>query len=67
MHPLQEAFVAEQAPQCGYCYNGMTIKGAELLAGNPSPSDTDIREAMSGHLPLWDLSTHYCGDPAGCG
>ncbi|KIF66097.1 hypothetical protein HY68_37585 [Streptomyces sp. AcH 505] len=50
MHPLQEAFVAEQAPQCGYCYNGMTIKGAELLARNPSPSDTDIREAMSGHI-----------------
>jgi aerobic-type carbon monoxide dehydrogenase small subunit (CoxS/CutS family) len=50
MHPLQEAFVAEQAPQCGYCYNGMTIKGAELLASNPNPTDAEIREAMSGHI-----------------
>ena len=32
LHPLQQAFIDEQAPQCGYCYNGMLIKGAELLA-----------------------------------
>lgn len=49
-HPLQEAFVIEQAPQCGYCYNGMTIKGAALLANNPDPTDDEIREAMSGHI-----------------
>src|SRR5262249_15409585 len=35
LHPLQQAFIDEQAPQCGYCYNGMLIKGAELLAQNP--------------------------------
>ncbi len=34
LHPLQQAFIDEQAPQCGYCYNGMMIKGAELLAQN---------------------------------
>jgi aerobic-type carbon monoxide dehydrogenase small subunit (CoxS/CutS family) len=50
MHPLQEAFVTEQAPQCGYCYNGMTIKGAELLSNNPNPTDAEIREAMRGHI-----------------
>ena len=35
---------------CGYCYNGQTIKGAELLAKNASPSDAQIREHMNGHL-----------------
>lgn len=50
MHPLQEALIAEHAPQCGYCYNGMTIKGAELLATNADPSEAQIREAMSGHI-----------------
>src|SRR5579862_7827665 len=45
LHPLQRALIAEQAPQCGYCYNGMIIKGSELLAKDPQPSDRDIREA----------------------
>ena len=49
-HPLQQAFLDEQALHCGYCYNGMTIKGAELLANNPKPSEADIRQAMNGHL-----------------
>jgi aerobic-type carbon monoxide dehydrogenase small subunit (CoxS/CutS family) len=50
LHPLQQAFVDVQALHCGYCYNGMTIKGAELLANNPKPSEADIRKAMNGHL-----------------
>jgi aerobic-type carbon monoxide dehydrogenase small subunit (CoxS/CutS family) len=50
LHPLQQAFIDEQAPHCGYCYNGMTIKGAELLAQNPRPSDAEIRAHMNGHL-----------------
>ncbi len=50
MHPIQEAFVAEQALQCGYCGNGMIIKAAELLARNPAPTDAEIRAAMNGHL-----------------
>jgi aerobic-type carbon monoxide dehydrogenase small subunit (CoxS/CutS family) len=50
LHPLQQAFLDEQALHCGYCYNGMTIKGAELLANNPKPSEADIRQAMNGHI-----------------
>jgi aerobic-type carbon monoxide dehydrogenase small subunit (CoxS/CutS family) len=50
MHPLQQAFIDENAPQCGYCYNGMTVKGAELLSRNPDPSEDAIRREMNGHL-----------------
>jgi aerobic-type carbon monoxide dehydrogenase small subunit (CoxS/CutS family) len=50
MHPVQQAFIDEQSMQCGYCYNGMTIKAAELLARNPRPTDAEIRTAMNGHL-----------------
>ena len=49
-HPLQTALIAEQAPQCGYCYSGIAIKAAELLAANPSPSDAEIAKWMDGHL-----------------
>ena len=50
MHPVQQALVDEQAPQCGYCMNGIVIKSAELLDRNPRPSDEEIRTALSGHL-----------------
>jgi aerobic-type carbon monoxide dehydrogenase small subunit (CoxS/CutS family) len=50
LHPLQEALIAEQAVQCGYCYNGQIIKGAELLFKNPEPTEAQIRTAMNGHL-----------------
>lgn len=50
LHPLQQAFIDEQALHCGYCYNGMTVKGAELLANNPKPSEAEIRQTMNGHL-----------------
>ncbi len=50
LHPLQEALIEEQAVQCGYCYNGQIIKGAELLFKNPQPTETQIRSAMNGHL-----------------
>jgi aerobic-type carbon monoxide dehydrogenase small subunit (CoxS/CutS family) len=50
LHPLQEAFIDMQAIQCGACFNGMTIKGAELLASNPRPTEAEIRQAMDGHL-----------------
>jgi len=40
----------EQAPQCGYCYNGMIVKASELLAKNPRPDEAEIRRAMNGHL-----------------
>lgn len=50
MHPVQQAMLDEQAPQCGYCYNGMIVKAAELLEQNEDPSDAEIRAAMNGHL-----------------
>jgi aerobic-type carbon monoxide dehydrogenase small subunit (CoxS/CutS family) len=50
LHPLQQAFIEEQAPHCGYCSSGMIIKASELLAQNPRPSEAQIRQAMDGHL-----------------
>ena len=50
LHPVQQAMLDEQAPQCGYCYNGMIVKAAELLSKNAKPSDAQIRTAMNGHL-----------------
>jgi aerobic-type carbon monoxide dehydrogenase small subunit (CoxS/CutS family) len=50
LHPVQQAMIDEQAVQCGYCYNGMIIKAAELLSRTPEPSEAQIRSAMNGHL-----------------
>ena len=47
---LQEAWVSEQVPQCGYCQSGQIMTAAGLLANNPSPSDEDITSAMDGNL-----------------
>jgi isoquinoline 1-oxidoreductase alpha subunit len=44
---LQDAWIAEQVPQCGYCQSGMLMSAAALLAGNAKPSDEDIRNAMT--------------------
>jgi len=49
-HPVQQALIDAQALQCGYCYNGMIIKAAELLSRTPQPTDAQIRSAMNGHL-----------------
>jgi nicotinate dehydrogenase subunit A len=49
-HPLQAAFVAEQAAQCGYCANGMIMTAAAFLAQNPKPSEVQIRAALDGNL-----------------
>jgi nicotinate dehydrogenase subunit A len=49
-HPLQAAFVAEQAAQCGYCISGMIIAAAALLKDNPKPTAGEIRAWMDGHL-----------------
>ena len=49
-HPLQRAFIAEQAAQCGFCVNGVIMTAKALLDQNPKPSDEQIREAMSGVL-----------------
>jgi aerobic-type carbon monoxide dehydrogenase small subunit (CoxS/CutS family) len=50
MHPVQQAMIEIQAVQCGYCYNGMIIKAAELLVSVPQPSEAQIRSAMNGHI-----------------
>jgi len=50
MHPIQKAFLDEQAAQCGYCINGMIMGTKALLDKNPRPSDSQIRQALSGNL-----------------
>jgi aerobic-type carbon monoxide dehydrogenase small subunit (CoxS/CutS family) len=50
LHPVQQAMLDEQALQCGYCYNGMIVKSAELLSKTPQPTETQIRTAMNGHI-----------------
>ena len=47
---LQSAFIHEQAGQCGYCSNGMIIGAQALLARNPKPSESDVKQALEGHL-----------------
>src|ERR1700733_8256771 len=50
LHPLQQAWIDAQVPQCGYCQNGMLIQAADLLATTKNPSVTVIKQAMNGHL-----------------
>jgi nicotinate dehydrogenase subunit A len=49
-HPLQQAFIEEQAVQCGYCINGMIMQAAALLQTNRTPSEEQIRDALAGNL-----------------
>ncbi|WP_372572649.1 (2Fe-2S)-binding protein [Ruegeria jejuensis] len=49
-HPLQKAWIAEQAPQCGYCQSGQIMRAAALLSQNPDPSREEIVEEMSTNL-----------------
>ena len=50
LHPLQEAFIAEQAVQCGYCINGMIMQAAALLSKNKHPSISEIKTALAQNL-----------------
>ena len=50
LHPLQQAFIDEQAMQCGYCTSGMIMAGVALLERTPSPSSDDIVRAMNGNV-----------------
>ncbi|MEE8160282.1 MAG: (2Fe-2S)-binding protein [Acidobacteriota bacterium] len=50
LHPVQQAFLQEQAAQCGYCTNGMIMVGKALLDHNPNPSEEEIRRALTGNL-----------------
>ena len=50
LHPLQQAFIDEQAAQCGYCINGMVMQAADLLAKNEKPTEADIKNALAKNL-----------------
>jgi isoquinoline 1-oxidoreductase alpha subunit len=56
LHPIQEAWIEEQTPLCGFCQNGMMIKATELLEQNSSPSIDQIKEAFTTSGP----SAHLC-------
>ncbi|KGE64737.1 MULTISPECIES: (2Fe-2S)-binding protein [Pseudomonas] len=49
-HPVQQAFIDEQAAQCGYCLNGMIMTTKALLDRNPNPSEAEVRNELSGNL-----------------
>ncbi|HTJ49380.1 MAG TPA: (2Fe-2S)-binding protein [Cyclobacteriaceae bacterium] len=49
-HPVQQAWIAEQVPQCGYCQSGQIMAASALLKKNATPSDKDIDAAMQGHI-----------------
>jgi nicotinate dehydrogenase subunit A len=49
-HPLQRAFMEEQAAQCGYCINGMIMSAKQLLDRKPHPTEDDVRQALAGNL-----------------
>jgi isoquinoline 1-oxidoreductase subunit alpha len=50
LHPLQQAWIDKQVPQCGYCQSGMMIQAAELLSKNLNPTTDEIKQHMNGHL-----------------
>jgi aerobic-type carbon monoxide dehydrogenase small subunit (CoxS/CutS family) len=50
LHPVQQAWIDEQVPQCGYCQSGQVMSAVALLEANPSPTDADIDAAMSGNI-----------------
>ena len=55
LHPVQQAWIEEQTPQCGFCQNGMMIKATELLESNPNPTTAQIKEAFTTSGPSPNL------------
>lgn len=49
-HPVQRAFIQEQAAQCGYCINGMIMESAAFLAGNKKPTEAQVKQALANNL-----------------
>jgi len=56
LHPVQQAWIDEQVPQCGYCQSGMMIAAVDLLTKNPNPSTAQIKDAFTNTPP----SPHLC-------
>ncbi len=50
LHPIQDAFVSQGAVQCGFCTPGMIMAAYDLISGNPSPTEADVRRALEGNL-----------------
>ena len=50
LHPVQQAWIEEQVPQCGFCQNGQILTATVLLAKNPNPTDAEIRQGMAGAM-----------------
>lgn len=50
VHPLQQAWISEQVPQCGYCQSGQIMQAADLLARNPEPTEAEVVAHMTGNL-----------------
>lgn len=50
LHPVQQAWIDHQVPQCGYCQSGQIMSAVALLASNPNPDDAAINEAMNGNI-----------------
>ena len=50
LHPVQRAFIEEQAVQCGYCINGMIMQAAAFLAQNKNPTEEQVRQALAANL-----------------
>lgn len=50
LHPLQQAWIAHQVPQCGYCQSGQLMSASTLLSNNPNPTDAEIDAAMQGNI-----------------
>ena len=48
LHPVQQAWIDEQVPQCGYCQNGQILTATALLDRNPNPTDAELRQGMNG-------------------
>ena len=71
LHPIQQAWIDEQVPQCGFCQNGQILTAKVLLDKNPNPTDAEIRQGMAGRVvPLHDVlprpgRDQACGEAAG--